>query len=125
MRERLKKELDKFYRLFSQELVGALKLEESILIPSSLHIYSQFFNQIGYGSDAQRLAAQMGHLMSVLGVRAAAVATGFLSTILEDREGLFLWKLVFQRELMVILTPFHGQENFVEVNWMPMGHLIL
>ena len=30
---------DKFYRLYSQELVGALKLEESILIPSSLHIY--------------------------------------------------------------------------------------
>ena len=29
----------------------------------------------------------MGHLMSVLGVRAAAVATGFLSTLLEDRGG--------------------------------------
>ena len=81
---------DKFYGIFSQELVRALKLEESILVPCSLHIYSQFINQIGYGSESHRLSAQMRHLMSVLGVRTAAVATGFLSTILEDREGLVI-----------------------------------
>ena len=68
------KVFDKFYGLFSQEVVGTLKLEESILVPSSLHIFSHFFDQIGYGSDRQKLAAQM----SVLGARSAVVAIGFL-----------------------------------------------
>ena len=46
--------LDRFFGLFSQEVVGAQKLESLIIVPSSLHIFARFFTRLGMVQIARR-----------------------------------------------------------------------